>query len=129
MKKYKIADFVIEYLGNERYMDERFDDFSCSDDEKTDMTLRIVEKEPLFPRFLWNKGTRIGIFHYYEDNGKMYQFFPYQHYVGVKLVEIKNNFSDVTYYLCKGSNAEANTEMIQGIIFNLFQETFFNMLL
>lgn len=137
MKKYKIADFVIEYHGDPVYLDERFEDFTCDDSENTDMKLKIVEKKPFFPRFLWNKGKKISIFHFYDDGDVIYQYFPYQKHVGVKLVEMRENFHDVTYYLCdrldgsyeKMFGHEKYIEKMQGVIFNLFQETFFNMVL
>ena len=73
MKKYKIADFVIEYHGDPVYLDERFEDFTCDDSENTDMKLKIVEKKPFFPRFLWNKGKKISIFNFYDDGDVIYQ--------------------------------------------------------
>ena len=54
MKNYKIADFIIEYDGDSDYMNKRFDDFACEKAEKPDVTLKIVEKKPFFPRFLWD---------------------------------------------------------------------------
>ena len=137
LKKYKIADFVIEYHGDEEYMFERFADFVCDDTEKADMTLRIVEKRPIFPRFLWDKGTKMSIFHLYWDKDCIYQYFPYQQHAGVRLIEIRNNFHDFTYYLCdKKESAYVRKyglneyiESMQGVMFNLFKESFFNMIL
>ncbi len=135
--KYKIADFVIELRGDSIYMDESFDLFLCNNSEKTDMIINIEEKRPFFPEYLWNKGTKIGIFHVYKKKDSIIQFFPYQTHKGVKLVELKNDFHEVTYYLCdkmdspyvKSIGHDAYVESMQGVIFNLFRETFFNMIL
>ncbi len=135
--KYKIADFVIELRGDPIYMDESFDLFLCNNSEKTDMIINIEEKRPFFPEYLWNKGTKIGIFHVYKKKDSIIQFFPYQTHKGVKLVELKNDFHEVTYYLCdkmdspyvKSIGHDAYVESMQGVIFNLFRETFFNMIL
>ncbi len=137
LKKYKIADFVIDYQGDGAYLNERFGDFLCDNGEKADMTLRIVEKKPFFPRFLWDKGTKMSIFHLYWDKDCVYQYFPYQHHSGVRLIEIRNNFHDFTYYLCDKKESafvrryghDEYIEKMQGVIFNLFQESFYNMIL
>ncbi|XME03259.1 hypothetical protein QYZ88_003505 [Lachnospiraceae bacterium C1.1] len=137
MKKYKIADFVIEYHGDSDYMHERFGDFACDNAEKTDMTLSIVEKRPFFPRYIWNKGTRMGLFHIYWDKDCTYQYFPHQQHGGVRLIEIKNNFKDFTYYICdkkdssyvKQFGANEYKEYMQGIVFNFLQQSFYNMIL
>ncbi|WP_408071376.1 hypothetical protein [Butyrivibrio sp. JL13D10] len=135
--KYKIADFVIELRGDSIYMDDRFKLFLCDNSEKTDMVLNIVEKRKKFPEYILNKGTRIGIFHAYWKKDKIIQFFPYQEHLGVRLVECRNNFHDVTYYLCDKRDSayakmigyEEYIDQMQGVIFNLFQESFFNMIL
>ncbi len=135
--KYKIADFVIEIRGDSIYMDDSFNMFLCDNSEKTDMTINIEEKRPIFPEYLWNKGIKIGIFHMYKKKDTIIQFFPYQKHGGVRLVECRNNFHDVTYYLCDRMDSyyaekmgyDAYIDHMQGIIFNLLQETFFNMIL
>lgn len=139
--KYKIADFVIEVRGDSIYMCDRFDSFLCDNSEKTDMTINIVEKRPLFPEYLWNKGTQMGIFHTYYKEDSIVQFFPHQKHMGVRLIEIKENFHNITYYLCdkldgsfvkgyiKQFGKEKYIDHMQGVIFNLLQESFFNMIL
>lgn len=137
MSKYKIADYCLEVIGDDCYLWHRFKDFRCDDSIEPDMTVRFVEKCPLFPRFIWDKGTRIGIFHYYEDGDTVYQYFPYQRHLGVRLIEIKNDYRDFTYYLCDKKNSAYVTKMgqneylenMQMVIFNLLQESFYNMAL
>lgn len=137
INKYKIADFIMEIQGDPVYMVDRFADFTCGNDEKTDITVRFIENKKHFPKYIWDKGTRIGIFHVYEDDDVIYQYFPYQKHKGIKLIEIRNNFHDFTYYLCdkkdslyaKNMGMDKYIEHMQGVIFNLIQESFFNMIL
>lgn len=134
----KIADIVVEMIGDPLYIHDRFYDFTYDGNEPSKMTIRFKEgRKPLIPLPNSPKWVKMGGFWIYKRDGVWYQWFPYQKHEGVSLIVMKNDFHDVTYYICdkkdschvKKIDYESYSRDIKGILLNLIQETFFNMIL
>ena len=137
MVKLKIADLIIHYLGREEYLNERFYDFLYEGDESPDMTIRVVERRPLFFKRLLEKGTVIDTFSFYQSGNNLLQFYPDILHAGIRLIEGKNKYKDTTLYVCdeldgrfvKKFGREQYLERMKIIVFNAVQEIFYNRLL
>ncbi len=137
MVKLKIADFVIDFHGRPEYLHERFSDFIYDENRKTDMTIRVIEYNPIFARYLFDKGTSIGDFSFYRDGDKMQMFYPGKHHLGVRLMKSNDKFRTTNIYLCDkpyGSLArkigkEQYLSMMRNVVFRAFQQIFYNRIL
>ena len=137
MVKLKIADLIIHYLGREEYLNERFYDFLYEGYESPDMTIRVVERRPLFFKRLLEKGTVIDTFSFYQSGNNLLQFYPDILHAGIRLIEGKNKYKDTTLYVCdkldgrfvKKFGREQYLERMKIIVFNAVQEIFYNRLL
>jgi hypothetical protein len=135
--KLKIADLIIQYIGREEYLNERFYDFSYEGDEDPDMTIRIVENRPLFLERFLKKGTVIDTFSFYQRGNDLFQFYPDIIHAGIRLIDGKNKYKDTTFYVCDKFNGrfvkrfgrEQYLERMKIIVFNAIQEVFYNRLL
>ncbi len=136
--KMRIADIVVDVIGNPDYLHERYRDFECPENEDAKVKMTFSEGPlPHIPFSFSRKWTKMGIFRIYRKGNTWYQFFPYQKHRGVRLVEISDNFHDVTFYLCdkldsrfvRDYGRDKYLESMKGILLNLMQEAFFNMIL
>ncbi len=136
--KAKIADIVVEMAGNSEYIHDRYRDFEYSGDDVAGMKMTFSEGAlPRIPFILSRKWIKMGIFRIYRKDDTWYQYFPYQKHKGVRLVEIKNDFHDVTFYMCDKIDSsfvqdygrDEYIKSMKGILLNLMQEAFFNMIL
>lgn len=137
MVKLKIADFIIDYYGRPEYLHERFNDFLYEGNDKPDMTVRVIEKSPLFVRYLFDKGISIGDFSFYKDGNDIQHFYPGKHHFAVRLIKGKDNYRTTEIYICDKLNSKAAREvgqknyieMVKGLVFNSLQQIFYNRIL
>ncbi len=135
---FKIADIVIKMIGDPQYIHKRFFDFSYEGQDPVLFNIRFEDRrKPIIPSPLSKKWVNMGSFKIYRKGDAWYQWFPFQKHNGVSLIVLKNNFHDVTYYICdkkdsfyvKQKGHESYVRDIKGILLNLIQETFYNMIL
>lgn len=137
MVKLRIANFVIHFYGRQEYLHERFSDFLYEGNDKPDMTVKVVEYKPLFARYLFDKGTSIGDFSYYRDGDAMQLFYPGKHHLGVRLMKSKDKFRTTEIFMCDKPDGplarkigkERYLEMMRTVVFNAFQQIFYNRIL
>ena len=137
MIKLKIAGFIIHYNGREDYLNERFYDFLYDGNENPDMTINVIERRPLFLKRLFDKGTLIGTFTFYQNGNDLLQFYQDIYHAGIRLIEGKNKYKDTNIYLCdsldgryvKRIGKDRYLERMKAIVFNAIQEIFYNRLL
>ena len=135
--KFKIAEFVIEYHGRKEYLHDRFNDFLYEGEKASDITVEIIEKKPVFLRYLIDKGIKIGTFSLYEDGDTLIQYYPRRIHMFVWQMKGKNNYRDTQIFVCDNPKnffvrcigQQKYYHWMQQNIFSALQEVFYNRIL
>ena len=135
--KLKIAEFIIQYHGRKEYLNDRFNDFLYEGNKKSDILVEIIEKRPIFPRYLIDKGTKIGTFAFYQDDNILTHYYPNRRHMLVWQIKGNNNYRDTKIFVCDNPKSlfvrffgrDRYFYKMQQNIFGALQEVFYNRIL
>lgn len=127
MKKFKIAEMVVEIDYEDSFIHEDFNLFECDRDLPTDIYWTVKECEPpVLPTDIeWKdmKGFYVG-----EKDGVTYANYVVESYYKVKTIIYEDDYKRVTYYIPKGLQPELGETHISELseyLLVFHQEAFF----
>ena len=127
MRKYKIANYVVELDYPKEFIAPEMDLYECSGNFTSDIYWTVVKgtiKDELPEKMAWNSCGKLKVG---ECKGSVYVIYPNRSYYKVDAVIYENNFKKVTYYVRDGLQPSQGKKYIQEMgkyLFMMHQEAF-----